>query len=390
MEPATLRKSRSMPEKIKNLQKDVENYNTINKKWDTVEWKDFGGIKMKPIERVTLALGHKEADRIPVYPLLCGVSRKLVNASYPRWSTDMDVCAEAYEKVTERFKLDLICTLIDLSVEAADFGQTIIYPEHEAAYPDSNDYLLKSTADLYKVAPIDFRKARRMQGHVGLCHRLVKSKGQDVPIVAFMFGPLGILSMMRGQANLFMDCIDDPDAVKYGVAAITETLLDYVDALVATGVQAIMLDTLFASQSIMSKSMWREFEGVYVRKIADRIRKHGCLVMVHNCGTGIYFDAQIEAMEPAAISFLHLPDDCRSFVEAKEKYGKQVTLIGAIPPTWLLSATDEEIIAACRSQIDTFKTGGGYILATGCEYPANLPFDQAELMIRTANEYGRY
>ena len=32
---------------------------------------------MKPIERVSLTLQHKEADRIPVYPLLCGVSANL-------------------------------------------------------------------------------------------------------------------------------------------------------------------------------------------------------------------------------------------------------------------------------------------------------------------------
>lgn len=63
-----------------------------------------------------------------------------------------------------------------------------------------------------------------------------------------------------------MDIFDDPDAVKSGVAAINETLLEYVDALAETGVNAVMLDTLFASQSIMSKEMWLEFEGAYVKK----------------------------------------------------------------------------------------------------------------------------
>lgn len=345
---------------------------------------------MKAIERVALTLQHKEADRIPVYPLLCGASRKLVNASYPVWSTDMDVCVEAYEKVTDLYNLDVICTLIDLSVEAADFGQKIIYPENEAAHPDINDYLIKETAGLYNVAPIKLRDATRMQGHVQLCDRLVKSKGSDVPVVAFLFGPLGILSMMRGQASLFMDILDDPDAVKHGVAAITETLLDYVDALAATGVQAMMLDTLFASQSIMSKSMWLEFEGPYVRKIAERIREKGSMVMVHNCGTGIYFDAQIETMDPVAISFLHVPDDCKDFAATKIKYGNDITLIGAISPPWLLGASGAELMEECRSQIETFKAGGGYILATGCEYPANLSFTQAEIMIRAAHKYGQY
>ena len=345
---------------------------------------------MKPIERVGLTLQHKEADRVPVYPLLCGVSRKLVNATYPVWSTDMDVCAEAYEKVTDAFDLDVICTLIDLSVEAADFGQTVVYPGNEAAHPDIKNYLFKDIADYRTIEPIRLRNAPRMSGHIQLCDRLVKSKGADVPVVAFVFGPLGILSMMRGQSHMFMDLWDDPEAVKHGVAAITETLLEYVDALAATGVPAIMLDTLYASQSIMSKDMWREFEGVYVQKIADRIRQHGCMVMIHNCGNGIYFDAQIEMMKPTAISFLHIPDDCSSYAEVKEKYGSEVTLIGHIPPPWLLSATDEEVYEECRREIETFKTGGGYILATGCEYPANLSFDKARIIVDAAKKYGRY
>ena len=347
-------------------------------------------MEMKPIERVSLALQHKEADRIPVYPLLCGVSRKLVNASYPVWSTDMNVCAEAYEKVTDAFELDVICTLIDLSVEAADFGQSIVYPENEAAHPDVNDYMIKDTADFWSLEPIALKSAKRMSGHVQLCDRLVKSKGKDVPIVAFVFGPLGILSMMRGQAQMFMDMLDDPGAIKHGVSAITETLLEYVDALAATGVQAIMLDTLFASQSIMSKGMWREFEGVYVQRIAERIRNNGCMTMVHNCGNGIYFDAQIEMMQPSAISFLHIPDDCHSYVEVKNKYGSQVTLIGHIPPPWLLSATDKEIYEECRVEIETFKDGGGFILATGCEYPANLPLGKAKIIVEAAKRYGQY
>lgn len=345
---------------------------------------------MKPIERVALTLQHKEADRVPVYPLLCGVSRKLVNASYPRWSTDMDVCAEAYEKVTEKFDLDVICTLIDLSVEAADFGQEIIYPENEAAHPNHNNYMLKNIADISSLQPISLKNATRMNGMVQLCDRLVKSKGKEVPVVAFVFGPLGVLSMMRGQSNLFMDIFDDPDAVKNGVAAVTETLLDYVDALAATGVNAIMLDTLFASQSIMSKAMWLEFEGQYVKRIAERIRKHGCQVMIHNCGNGIYFDAQIETMQPTAISYLHIPDDCQSHQEVKEKYGDKVTLIGHIPPTWLLTATREELEEECRREIDTYKAGGGFILATGCEYPVNLGFEHAETIVRMAKEYGKY
>ncbi|MGI6541927.1 MAG: uroporphyrinogen decarboxylase family protein [Limnochordia bacterium] len=345
---------------------------------------------MKPIERVALTLQHKTPDRVPVYPLLNGVSRHLVGANYYKWATDADVCAEAYMKITEQEGLDVIVTLTDLSVEAGDLGQELVFPENEAAHPNHLNHMIKSIEDYRKVQPVNPRTAPRMSTHIRLCDKLVKAKGNDVPIVAFVFGPLGITSMLRGQADLYMDLIDDPDAVKGAVQVVTEMLKEYCDALIETGVHAIMLDTLFASQSIMSKQMWMEFEGYLVKDLAAHIHKQGCMVMIHNCGTGIYFDVQIETMQPEAISFLHVPDDCASLADAKAKYGDMTTLIGCIPPTWLPTATPEEVEEECRKHIEMMGAGGGYILATGCEYPANLSLDNARAMVRAAHKYGKY
>lgn len=346
--------------------------------------------EMTALERVSLTLQHKEADRIPVYPLLNGISRKLVNAGYKDWTLNSDITAEAYCMVTEQFGLDAIVSLTDLSVEAGDFGQELVFPENEAAHPNFNNQMIQGIEDYAKIEPLNINNTTRMMEHIRLCDKLVKAKGKEYPVVGFIFGPLGILSMLRGQANIFMDILDDPDAVKKAIAAITQTLKDYVDAIIATGVHAIMVDTLFGSQSIMSKAMWKEFEGVFVRELAQHIHSQNCMVMVHNCGNGIYFDAHIEMMQPEAISFMHLPDDCSSREELKKKYGSVTTLIGHVDPTWIIKAPEEEVRKECRDQIDVYKKDGGFILATGCEYPANADFRNAEVMIEEAKTYGWY
>jgi len=345
---------------------------------------------MNSLERVATALQHKEPDRVPVYPLLNGISRKLVGADYKTWATDADVCAEAYIKVTEKYNLDVIVTLTDLSVEAADFGQKLIYPENEAAYPDPKDRLIKSLEDYKNIKRIDPRKSPRMSEHIKLCKKLMEAKGKEVPIVAFVFGPLGIASMLRGQQEIFLDVMDDPDAVKEAEEEITATLIDYCDALIETGVHAIMLDTLFASQCIMGKSMWVDLEGPFVERIAKHVHDKGCMFMIHNCGTGIYFDVQIETMKPEAISFLHLPDDCKTFEEVKEKYGSKTTLIGYVSPSWVINSSPEEVEEECRKEIEIMKKDGGFMLATGCEFPANGSFNNAETMVNAAKKYGTY
>ena len=345
---------------------------------------------MTPLERVTAALLHKEADRVPVYPLLNGCNRRLINAGYPDWSLKPEVAFEGYVRATEDFGVDVICTLIDLSVEAADFGQEIIYPEIEAAHPNYKNCLIKDIEDYEKLTAIELPANGRMMKAVQLNDMLVRKMGKEYPVVAFVFGPMGTLSMLRGQSNLYMDLLDDPDAVHMGMRAVTDTLKKYIDQLIAVGVPAIMMDTLFSSRSILSKRMWKEFEYSYVKELADYIISKGCMTMIHNCGEGIYFDTQIEAIRPAAISYQHFPDDCSSDEEVKAKYGDKTTLIGRIEPTWAPFADEQELRAEIRRQIDIYAPGGGFILATGCEYPANADLRAAQIMVEEARTYGKY
>lgn len=345
---------------------------------------------MNAMQRVVAALNHQEADRVPVYPILSGVTRTLVGASYKTWATDAAIYAKAMTQSVKAFGLDCVVSLIDLSVECEAWGQEVIYPDNEAAHPNYKNCIIKGIEDYAKVKRIDYRQGDRMAMHVEACRQLVADAKGEYPVVAFVFGPLGVLSMMRGQQDMFMDLYDDPDAVKTAAAEIAETLKDYCRALMETGINGIMLDTLFASGSIMSKAMWMEMEGGLCREIADVIRQAGGLVMIHNCGKRIYFDAQIESMDPVAISFLYPPDDCADFSECKQKYGHKTTLIGCVTPATAVIGTDEQWDAECREALDTMASGGGFMLATGCEYPANAPLDKARRMVEIAHTYGKY
>ena len=91
---------------------------------------------MNSIERITAVLNHQEADRVPAYPILAGVTRKLVGASYEKWSTDAETCANAYIKAVRKYDLDCVVSLIDLSIECTAWGQELIFSEQDAAHPN--------------------------------------------------------------------------------------------------------------------------------------------------------------------------------------------------------------------------------------------------------------
>lgn len=345
---------------------------------------------MNSMERMVKALQHQEADRVPVYQVIAGAARRLVNASYPEWSVNADLCAESLIKAQKEFNMDCVVTLIDLSVECAAWGQEIIFPETEAAHPNYKNCVVQDVEDYAKIKKVDYRTCDRMMMHIDVCKKVVEAAAGEYPVVAFVFGPLGTLSMLRGQSDMYMDVIDDPEAVVAAATEIKETLKEYCGAILDTGVQAIMFDTLFASGSIMRKEMWDDLEGELVEDLAKYVHDRGAMVMIHNCGDKIYFDAQIRRMQPEAISFLYPPDDCADFVEAKEKYGSQTTLIGCVAPTKAVYGDEEDFRADCKANVDAMAKDGGYVLAFGCEYPANAPFERAQIMSEIGETYGVY
>ena len=89
---------------------------------------------MNSIERITAALNHQESDRVPAYPFLVGITRKLVGASYEKWSTDAETCANAYSKAVREYDRDCVVSLIDLSIECTTWGQGLIFSEQDAAH----------------------------------------------------------------------------------------------------------------------------------------------------------------------------------------------------------------------------------------------------------------
>ncbi len=347
-------------------------------------------MTMTSLERVTAVLNHQEPDRVPVYPLINSISRNYVGINYAEWTLNTDKCAESIIKATDELDVDVICSLVDLSVEAADWGIEMMYPENAAAGPETNDQFIKKLADFEKVVVLNPLETPRMSEHIKLVQKLMDARGQEKPVVAFVFGPLGILSMMTGLSKMFAYMKRNPEVFHQALRNITDTLKVYINALMDTGCHAVMFDTLYSSQTIMRASMWDEFEGPYIEELSNLVHERNRLVMIHNCGKGIYFKEQIARMKPAAISHLYLPPDCETMEECKAKYGDQVTMIGAVDPSFIVSATEDEVRAECRREMDAYMKNGGYILATGCEYPAGATDHYAKVMIEEAKTYGQY
>jgi uroporphyrinogen decarboxylase len=344
------------------------------------------------LERVALALQFKKIDRTPAAPLFCGASHRVLGTSYDRWSTDAQIATQSLLASQKLIGFDAFVTLVDLSVEAADFGQEIIFPHNSTAYPNFDNQFIKSAQEYEKIKRINPRETKRMKSVIDICAGLAKAKGNEVAILGFVYGPLGVLSQIRGHKELFKDLIRHPQEVLQAVEIITEVLVNYAKAQIEAGAHSVCIDPLYSSPTILSKKQWETFEGPYVKRIADAIREAGGIVTVHNCGDGVYFEEVINWINPVAISVAHPAYGCKTWEEHAEKWGKKVVTIGYSDPanTGLVMNYDE-VVADCRAQIELFrKHEAGFILSTGCEFPPNGNLLSAVAIVEAAKQYGKY
>jgi uroporphyrinogen decarboxylase len=346
--------------------------------------------ELLPLERVLCTAFFREPDHVPVTHFLLGAARRLTGISYEQFSRDPELAADAYIAANELIGGDVLYTVIDLSVEAADFGQEMVYPSYSTAHPNYDNPRIATPDDYERLEVFDPRKSPRMSMGIELGRILSKKAGIRYPVMGFIFGPLGVLAIMRGAQRLFVDCLKHPEKVKVALEIITEVLVDYARAQCDTGVDAVMLDTLFGSQSGVSRELWVEMEGVYVKRITDEIRRCGTLVALHNCGTRPYLDLQLEYMAPLIVSLADVPDDCKDLAELKQKYHGKTAVAGFIRTDSILMESPQRIMDIAHEQIRILAPGGGFVLAPVCEYPPNADLINALAITRAAAVRGRY
>ncbi len=345
--------------------------------------------QMSSMERVLATIRGEETDRVPVCSLAVGVTRLVSGCSFPDFSRDSEIAAESMIRTNQLVGDDIILCFTDLSVEAADFGQEIIYPQHSTAYPDYENMLIKEPSDYGRLQGFSAEKGPRMSTYLDLCNILTTRIGQEIPVLGFVYGPLGVLGMLRGMENLYRDLLECPEDVKKGLETVTDVLVEFVRAQFSRGVAGVCIDTLPASRSGVSPLLWEEFEGVYTKKIKDEIAAHGVLNAHHGCGFSPYFKEVRKWLDPQVFSFADVPEDCLDMLEAKEKYGRDALLMGCVSTELLYTGTPDEVIRESVRQIDLLGEGGNFILAPTCEFPPNGNILNARAMVVAAQQYSR-
>ncbi len=168
-----------------------------------------------------------------------------------------------------------------------------------------------------------------------------------------------------------------PQEFKTGLEVITESLRNYVKAVLDVGAAGIFLAVNGASTDLFTREEFREFVKPYSLQVLDAVKDNSVFNIAHIHGENLMFD-EITDYPVHALSWEHLHT---SPSLAKARKMTDVCFIGGIDEHLTSMFHPDDLEAQIRTALRE-TNGKKFILGPGCSLPPEMPVEQIDIIYR--------
>jgi uroporphyrinogen decarboxylase len=338
---------------------------------------------MTPLERMAAYNQGAAVDRLLCVPIVGNTAARVIGVKVSEFRGNGSLIAQAQIEAYKRFNYDIIRIFTDLYVQAEAMGAKIFYPLDETAYLDVP--AIQSVEEIANLQPADPYKDGNLPHHLEAMKIAVDAVGKEVAVTGAVTCPFTNAAFLIGTEALVRLVGKNPEAVHRLCEISLETALQYAKAIIDVGCSPSLTDPM-SSSTIISPKQFKEFSFPYLQRLISYIHSRGKTVTLHICGkTSKVWDL----MADAGADCLSL-DNAANLLEAKEKIGHRVRLMGNVKPSEImLQSTRKEVQkAVLECVLQAYNNPKGYIVASGCSLPTETPFANIDAMLDAVREIG--
>jgi len=338
-------------------------------------------------QRVMAAIEMKELDYVPVVPIITYTTAQLIGIQFSEALHSAEKMAKALIAGYKSGGYDGIYVGWESSFNlvAEAMGCKLQIQPHTVAFV--KDRVIKEPNDLDKIKVPDPERDGRLPLHLKAIELVREKIGRDVPIFKYVPGPLTLASVLRGQDQLLMELVRNPDFVYDILKPASESSKRYGVATVEHGADIAVVADPIASSSVISPMMFDQFAFSPIKEVLKSISDVGGIPSLHICGNTMPI---LERMVDTGARMIEL-DYQVDLTFAKDMVGENSCIQGNIDPVGiLLNGKPMDVERKAKECIEKAAKGGGFILSSGCEIPLNAPFENVKAMVSAAKKYGQY
>ena len=324
-------------------------------------------------ELLFATLEHKPTPRPAWIPFAGAYASRLKGYTATEMLQDADKLAECLLEVNRIFKPDGECCIFDLQIEAEILGCDLVWadngPPSVASHP-----LATEDEDEDPVVPCECTIPGPDDGRIPLvCKAMRKVKaeiGNETALYGLITGPFTLASHLRGS-DIFMDMFDNDEYVHDLIAYCNKVAFKMAEYYIDAGMDVIAVVDPLISQ--ISTAHFSEFVAEPFTALFDHIHEKGARSSFFVCGDAT---RNIEVMCQTHCNSISV-DENVNFKPAKDICDKYNVAIGGNIPltTVMLHGTQMDNMKYCVDLIDSLDNKDGLIVASGCDMPYGVPFE---------------
>jgi uroporphyrinogen decarboxylase len=311
----------------------------------------------KPVPRTPLWMMRQAGRYLPEYR-----ATRQQAGSFLKLCSTPELACEVTLQPLERYRLDAAILFSDILTipQALNLGL-----EFEAGEGPRIHRPLRSAADVDALPTVDpERELRYVLDAVRLIRRELDGR---VPLIGFAGSPWTVATYsVEGKGSKTFDIIkkmlySNPSLLHRILTHLTKTTIDYLNAQIAAGAQAVMVFDTWGG--VLTPADYLEFSLQYMQTIVSGLTRHydgqPVPVILFTKGGGAWLKAQ------AATSADALGVDWTTDLkEARQAVGHQVALQGNLDPS-VLYAPPKVIRDRVAQVLESFGVGEGHVFNLG-------------------------
>ncbi|MHC1585075.1 MAG: uroporphyrinogen decarboxylase family protein, partial [Candidatus Syntropharchaeia archaeon] len=346
--------------------------------------------KMTPADRMMLAMGLEEPDRVPVGFLPLTIGARMAGVTVDKFAKDGKLMAKGQMVFYEKFAPDFLLPFSDVPSVAEAWGTKSKFVE--ASTPYTVEFAVKKSEDwenIDRISASEWWERGRMPQILEAQDILIDKYESEVPILTLLVSPLTLASWIGGLSLVSRDMIKNPDLLHKGLNILAESMIELCKTYYDNGICVCYMAFTRATRDIYGPTQYYDFGIPYDLKVLNRCKSF-MTFMGHVCGREPYLELLTPIYPLVGINFWDR-GAAYDLEFAKKKYGDRIPLIGGVDQTrTLLYGTPEQVEAECIDAIQKAGPGGGFVLAPGCELSFETPDENIAAMVNAARKYGTY
>lgn len=307
-------------------------------------------------KRLEAAIAGEAVDRLPV----------ALWRHWPGDDQDAAALAAAHLKWQADYDWDLVKVGPASSYSVVDWGLREQWEGHIEGTRKTTYLPVRAPADWEGLRPLD-----PSQGMLAEQIKALRLVGEGLrgktPFIATIFSPLSMAKHLAGNEVVLSHLRHSPDALRKGLEVMAESILRFIDAARATGIDGIYYAVQHAAYPLLSRDEFATFGRPYDLRVLESAADLWCNI-VHLHGKSVIFD--MVADYPMA--FLNWHDRDTGITLAEGLAGTRASASGGVSQWSIHKERPDDALAEARDARE--QTGDRrLLLGTGCVIMTTTP-----------------